>query len=428
LIWRDRAVTYGELTAAVEHHQARLNDAGCTAGSVLLLAGEFSPVSVALLLAAIRMNAIVALAQADDAPRTGELAVTAMASVLAIVDADDRVRFESDGRESAHPLYARVREARRPGLVLFSSGATGGMKAAVHDFATFLRKFAVRRHDLRTLPVLQFSHVGGLDTLFYVLANASALVVPDSRDPAAVCAAIERHRVEVLAAAPSFLNLLALTKAAARHDLGSLVYITYGAEVMPPRTLRWCAETFPHAVLLQKYGTTETGTLWSRSRASDSPWVRLGGDGYACRVVDGALQIKADAAMLGYLNAPSPFTDDGWFQTGDAVDVDGEFIRIKGRAADVINVGGEKVHPAEVEAVIREVENVADVAVAGEPHAFVGAIVVARVKPNGPEEPQQLRDRVRRHCASRLDQYKVPAKIVITPDELVTSRFKVIRR
>lgn len=55
--------------------------------------------------------------------------------------------------------------------------------------------------------------------------------------------------------------------------------------------------------------------------------------------MDGILQIKAKSAMLGYLNAPSPFTEDGWFITGDRVEVDGEYIRIMGRDSETINMG-----------------------------------------------------------------------------------------
>ncbi len=67
--------------------------------------------------------------------------------------------------------------------------------------------------------------------------------------------------------------------------------------------------------------------------------------------------------MLGYLNAPSPFTEDGWFMTGDRVDVDGEYIRFLGRDSGIINVGGQKVYPAEIESVIGALENIDEVAI-----------------------------------------------------------------
>src|SRR5690606_14521139 len=141
----------------------------------------------------------------------------------------------------------------------------------------------------------------------------------------------------------TFLNLTLLGKAWEGLDLSSLQLITYGTEPMPEATLKAVHERFPEVQLLQTYGLSELGILRSKSRSSDSLWVKVGGEGFETRIVDGLLEIKAQSAMLGYLNAPSPFTPDGWFRTGDAVEVDGEWLRILGRKSEMINVGGEKV-------------------------------------------------------------------------------------
>ena len=111
--------------------------------------------------------------------------------------------------------------------------------------------------------------------------------------------------------------------------------MTYGTEVMPESTLKQFHELFPKVLLLQTYGLSEVGILRSKSKSSDSLWVKVGGEGFETRVVDGMLEIKAKSAMLGYLNAESPFTEDGWFKTGDAVEVDGEYIRILGRKSEM---------------------------------------------------------------------------------------------
>jgi acyl-CoA synthetase (AMP-forming)/AMP-acid ligase II len=122
--------------------------------------------------------------------------------------------------------------------------------------------------------------------------------------------------VELLPASPTFLNLLLLSKAYEGHDLSALKLITYGAEPMPSTTLAALRAVFPKIELRQTYGLIELGVLRAKSMSSDSLWVKVGGDGYDLRVVDGILQIKADSAMLGYLNAPSPFTEDGYFIPG----------------------------------------------------------------------------------------------------------------
>src|SRR5919106_3948228 len=107
------------------------------------------------------------------------------------------------------------------------------------------------------------------------------------------------------------------------------------------------------------------------------------------------LQIRARSAMLGYLNAPSPFTPDGWFPTGDAVDVDGEYLRIRGRQSEIINVGGEKVYPAEVESVLQSMDGVAEITVCGEKNPITGQMVTARVRLTTGETLPEFRKRMR---------------------------------
>ena len=124
-----------------------------------------------------------------------------------------------------------------------------------------------------------------------------------------MCAAVARHRVELLPATPSFLTLLMAANAHRNHDLSSLTRITYGTEVMPQTTLDRVRAAFPGVVLQQTYGLSEVGVLRSQSREDGSLWVRIGGEGFATKVVDDILWIKSSYAMLGYINAPSPFDD-----------------------------------------------------------------------------------------------------------------------
>jgi long-chain acyl-CoA synthetase len=144
-------------------------------------------------------------------------------------------------------------------------------------------------------------------------------------------------------------------------------------------------------------------------------------------VVDGMLEIKAQSAMSGYLNAPSPFTADGWFQTGDAVEVDGEYLRILGRTSEIINVGGEKVYPAEVESVLQLMEGVEDVTVSAESHPLTGQIVKAQVRLNGGETAAAFRRRMRMFCQGKLPKFKIPQKVVMVTEMMHGERFKKLR-
>src|SRR4029077_12255483 len=117
--------------------------------------------------------------------------------------------------------------------------------------------------------------------------------------------------------------------------------------------------------------------------------------------------------MLGYLNAPSPIDAEGWMNTGDIVEEQDGLIRFLGRSSEVINVGGQKVFPTEVEAALLEADNIADATVYGVPHPLLGHAVAARLALNAPEEAKAVADRLRSHCRQRLQKFKVPMRFEI---------------
>lgn len=393
-------------------------------GSVVAVEGDFTlRHSIPLFLALAERGCVLVPVSPGTADEAERLRVTGAGWCVTWGGSLERLAGGPD-----HPLLARLRAAGHPGLVLFSSGSSGRPKAALHDLSLLLDKFRTPRRRSRTISFLLFDHIGGFNTLLTALSNGGCIVVPDSHSPDAVLAAVERHRAEVLPVSPTFLNLLLASGAHRRHDLSSLSLVTYGTERMPESTLRAVSAELPGVRLLQTYGLSEVGIMGTRSRDRDTTWVRLGGEGFETRVTDeGLLEIRARSAMLGYLNAPSPFTDDGWFKTGDEVEVDGEYVRFLGRRSDVINVGGLKVHPTEVEDVVQGVTGVEDVVVRGERNALVGHVVVAVVKPGEGVDQDDLRGRIRSSCASLLDKHKRPARIQFTGEPLHTSRFKKAR-
>lgn len=323
------------------------------------------------------------------------------------------------------PLLDKLKDINHAGLVLFSSGTSGEPKAIVHDFTKLMDKFKVKRPAYRTLAFLPLDHMGGLNTLFHTLYNGGCLVVPQSRKPDYICKLIEDYEIELLPATPTFLNLLLVSRAYENYDLSSLKIISYGTEPMPQNTLNKLKEIFPNVRLQQTYGLSELGVLRSKSKEDGSLWVKIGGEGFDTRVVNGMLEIKADSAMVGYINAPSPFTEDGWFMTGDKVDVDDGYYRILGRESEVINVGGEKVFPVEIENIIQEMDNVAEVTVYGETNPIMGNIVCATVRLI--EEEPHFPVRLKKYCKGKLDNYKIPVKVIIDNKEQFNDRFKKIR-
>ncbi|MCR4368242.1 long-chain fatty acid--CoA ligase, partial [Bacillus amyloliquefaciens] len=123
----------------------------------------------------------------------------------------------------------------------------------------------------------------------------------------------------------------------------------------------------------------------------------------------------------------SPFDEDGWYDTGDQVETDGEYIRILGRKSEIINVGGEKVFPAEVESVFLEIPNVRDVLITGRKNPITGEIVAAEAVLEKEEDIKSFRKRAVAHCRQKLQPYQIPQIISVTDRKLSNDRFKKIR-
>lgn len=424
LVWRSEEWSYNYLRESVVSWHSKLES--IPAGTVVGLESDFTPQTIAILFALIEMKCIVAPFDIHHSAKNQNKFSIAQLDFLIIVKSENDVVIQKvEDFGAKHAYYDIIKERQHPGLVLFTSGSSGEPKGALHDLSKLLAKFMVRRKALRTINFLLFDHWGGLNTLFHILSNGGCVVTLENRSPDYVCEMIQKHQVELLPTSPTFLNLMLLSRAYERYNLSSLQVITYGAEPMPESLLKNLVKVFPQIQFQQTYGLIELGVMRSKSENNDSLWVKIGGDGYDFRVVDGLLQVKADSAMLGYLNAPSPFTEDGWFMTGDSVEVKGEYFRILGRKSELINVGGEKVYPQEVENVILAFPGISDVVVFAEKNPIAGNIVCANIKLNVlPEDPKKFIQQLKTYCRTQLQPFKIPVKVFIVDDIAHSERFK----
>jgi long-chain acyl-CoA synthetase len=428
IIWRDQSFLYEDLMDRTNHWRSYLRENRIATGTITAVEADFSPNATALMLALIESGCIAVPLTSSVAAKKAEFMEIAGVEALLELDAHDEAQLTRFERPRSHELLQRLGKRGHPGLILFSSGSTGQSKAAVHDIVGMLGKFKVPRHARRAITFLLYDHIGGFNTMLYQLSNAGCIVTVQDRDPDTVLGAVERHKVELLPTSPTFINLILLSEAYRRYDLSSLKIVTYGTEPMPESTLLRFHQVLPHIQLQQTYGLSEVGILRSKSRSSDSLWVKLGGEGFQTRVVDEILQIKAESAMLGYLNAPSPFTDDGWFNTGDKVEVDGDYFRILGRQSEIINVGGQKVYPAQVESVVQEMPEVAEVSVYGEKNAIMGQVVCAAIRLRELRDARQFHHELRQFCRNRLQEFQIPVRVRLVENGMHGERFKKNRR
>ncbi|MBM0108574.1 AMP-binding protein [Steroidobacter sp. S1-65] len=423
-------LTYAQLHARICHWRKQLQVAGIAPGACIALRGQVSGDMIGLLFALVEnANVVVPFLSASNFEVEEALETACVDGVFEFSN-DGISRYTHCGYGRSHPLLDRLRsEPKQAGLILFTSGSTGKNKASVHRFSRLIEHVLQKPGAAyRTLIFLMFDHIGGVNTLLHVLCNGGTAVFVADRSVATVCHAIESQRVQLLPTTPTFLNMLLISDQRQGYDLSSLELITYGTEPMSLATLKALNQAMPGVRCKQTYGLTEVGILPTRSEDASSTWMKVGGQRHETRIVDGVLWIRTDAAMIGYLNAPSPFDQDGWLNTGDKVEERDGYLRILGRESEIINVGGEKVYPSEIENLILQVENISDVVVSGKASALTGQVVFATVQLIVPEPTVQVERRVRAHCREHLPAFKVPVGVGVSEDPMFGARFKKIRR
>ena len=311
------------------------------------------------------------------------------------------------------------------GIVLFSSGTTGRPKVMIQNLTKIISYIKVprRQKTLRFIILLMFDHIGGLNTLFNCLINGSPFVIPQDRSPSLVISLINKYQVNILPTTPTFLNLLMIDESFDSSKLKSLKLITYGTERMSEIILNKLNSSLPKVKLLQTFGTSETGILKTQSKSSNSLFFKIVDDKKEYKIVGGELYLRSKTQVNGYVNHNNDsFLNDGWYATGDLVETDDDYIKIIGRKNKLINVGGLKVLPKEIEDVINSVNGVDDSTVFSEQNNIVGNIVCAKIFTQL-ENTKGLKSEIKSVCRKNLDKYKIPVKLFFEKLEM-TNRGK----
>jgi acyl-coenzyme A synthetase/AMP-(fatty) acid ligase len=314
------------------------------------------------------------------------------------------------------------------GLILFSSGSSGTPKAMLHNLDSLIDNYNSKKSkNLIFLLFLMFDHIGGLNTLLNAIAMQCCIIIPENRDPEYVCSLIEKFRINILPSSPTFLNLILMSGAHKKYSLESLKLITYGTEPMPEELLKRLKHEIPHIKLLQTFGTSETGIANVVSKSSSSNLIKFDDPNCEYKIVEGELWLRSRTQIMGYLNCSNDkFTEDGWFKTGDLVEeADDGFLKISGRITDIINVGGLKVLPSEVETILLEIDGVEDALVFSKKNPITGQIVATQlVIDESKINRKDIKSIIRSYCISKLDPYKIPVHVEVVLSVNYSDRFK----
>ncbi len=301
-------------------------------------------------------------------------------------------------------------------LYVFTSGTTGEPKIARHAWST-IQHSAAYVDDLlagcKWMMTYSPTTYAGLQVFFSAYNNGGRIYYPPLSFEA-IAAGMVAQEVEVVSGTPTFWRLL-ISSWPSDLPRPQLLQATLGGEVVDQDILdniiSFCA---PRRVT-HIYASTEAGTavVVSDGRAGFPVDFLEASKRVGLRIVDDILQVKSPAPMTGYVGKQAALTDDGWLITGDAVVIRDDRVYILGREDGMINVGGLKVLPEEVETALRSLEGVVDCRVFGKSNPLLGALVAAEVvmAEGVPFDPKAMKQKLR----GMLAEHKVPRVIAAVP-------------
>ena len=304
-------------------------------------------------------------------------------------------------------------------ITIFTSGTTGQPKRVVHTVATLARN--VRRGEQYKEHVWAYAynptHMAGTQVFFQALMNQSTMVNVFGEPREIVYQQIERYGITHISATPTFYRMLMPFEKA----YPSVKRVTLGGEKSDKQLYEHICKIFPNAKVNNVYASTEAGSLFA---AKDDCFLIPANIRDKFRVVNDELLIHK--SLLGQSDS---FAFDGeYYHSGDLIEWVNEaegLFRFKSRKNELINVGGYKVNPGEVEDAINAIEGVQQSLVYGRANSILGNIVVAEVKL---VEGASLTDlEIRKVLASQLQDFKVPRKIQIV-NELSMTRTGKLKR
>lgn len=423
--------TYTDLYNKISFYNEKLLETKICSGEVVFILGDYSIESIALFFSLTFNDNIIVPITSENKEEIKERFEVANPNWIINLKEDSYTYFSENSKLERHNILIDLIKQKIAGLILFSSGSTGKPKAMVHNLENLLSNYESKKaKEMNFLVFLMFDHIGGLNTMFNCLSMGVSITIPSNRNPIDISKLIQQNKINVLPASPTFLNLMLIGDVFDNFDFSSLKMITYGTEAMPETLLFKLKAKLPSVKFLQTFGTSETGIAKTSSLSSSSIFLKFDDPNQEYKIVEDELWLRSKTQVLGYINHSNDnFTDDGWFKTGDRVEVTSDgFIKIIGRTKEIINVGGEKVMPSEVESVILELNAIQDCIVRSEKNAITGQMVCAEVVMKNGFDFKNEKVKIKQHCKQRLDAYKVPARIIQIDAVLFTNRFKKNRQ
>lgn len=430
-----RAAACGAATLFGRHHSVALSaigrvlDADLTGAHVLLRTRDQLFAALAL----IELDGVAArivIAPPDVKPEHLP-SVIARAAINVVVGEDPDLAVEGTRFEQVHLPQdgSIVAPSRKSEWILFTSGTTGVPKMVAHSLEGLsgaIQPAAGR--DIVWGTFYDIRRYGGLQILLRALLGQASLVLSDADENVAdFLGRVGRHGVTHLTGTPSHWRRALMSPANAQI---APRYVRLSGEIADQAVLDSLKARFPEAAMGHAYASTEAGVGFEVTDGLEGfPASFIGRPGpVEMKVVAGTLRVRSPRTASQYVGGTDDLKNDGWVDTGDMVELRGDRYYFAGRTGGIINVGGLKINPEEVEAVINRHPGVRMSRVSGRKSPITGAIVIAEVVlADAANDDATFKQAILEACREKLPAFKVPAMLRFVPALELTAGGKLSR-
>jgi acyl-CoA synthetase (AMP-forming)/AMP-acid ligase II len=409
--------------------------------SVLLATGSQLTAALALIeLDGVVRRTTILPPDADPAHFAALIAAAEIDAVVIDAASSASATFDLPVRVACAPAIGAAKQLPEASFstewLLLTSGTTGVPKMVVHSLAGLTAAFAHRAIDPSVVwgTFYDIRRYGGLQIFLRAVLGGVSLMLSNAAEPIAEhLERLGRRAVTHLLGTPTHWRRALMSPAITRI---SPRYVRLSGEIADQAILDALHAAFPHAIVSHAYASTEAGVGFEvRDGFAGFPAAYVGGerDGVEMKVEDGSLRIRSPRTASRYAGSSIPLMGrDGFVDTGDMVELHGDRYLFAGRRGGIINVGGLKVHPEEIEAVINRHPQVRMSLVRPKRSPITGSVVIADVVLKagaGASAAQgEIKGDILKFCRDALPVYKVPADVSIVPSLEVAATGKLARR